>query len=376
MMIGSQFYAPEHLWSCVCKLPALRAYVAATHAGLPRRAYEIGDAARGIQCTCDDMTDHTDEARPLAAPRATPDGRRIFQGRAARVHRRGDPLRYPERGVDEYRSPTELRNVRDQMIGVPVTLGHPTDLLANGASAKIVGEVVGANVIDDHLVVDIAIDDAGVIAAFAHETPQLSLGYQSKVDALGNQSDTDVDHLAVLVGGTKARCGPTCSVRADSHDHMRLEDAGKRYMCDCNKDDDDTNTDDTTMDAAQRKLAVQAHRRRAEFTAHPDVEGVVDTLLRNKAYGAALDAMHASRLLSVQRAANHTLPDNTPNPSSREALLAQAARASAASPGGSASGDRDQHGAGQSVSASTRTDEDDAKFRMRVDAANAYKRGA
>lgn len=134
----------------------------------------------------------------------------VVEGHAARVHKPGDPLRYAH--GDEYRDAAELQRLVDQLPGTPVTLGHPNGLIGSGAKARIVGRIDAAWVDGEHAAVRMSITDASAADAVERGTKELSLGYACGLRADGFQTDTEVDHTAIV---DKARCGATCSLRTD-----------------------------------------------------------------------------------------------------------------------------------------------------------------
>lgn len=144
--------------------------------------------------------------RALAAPLTGT----VFEGRAARTHTELDPLVYAT--GPEYRDMSELRRIAEQLPGTVLTLDHPNDLIRNGAQARIIGEVLTAKVVDDHVVVRFIVTDEHAIAVIRAGVVELSLGYQSVLDQNRFQRQILIDHLAVV---PRARCGPTCKLRAD-----------------------------------------------------------------------------------------------------------------------------------------------------------------
>lgn len=150
----------------------------------------------------------------------------MFEGRVARIHRQGDPLRYS--WGDEHRDATELARIAAQLPGKPVithpqAIGqHPDELLREGAPARTIGRVESARVDGEYVVARIFLTDADPAAGGADTDThaairsgmrELSLGYACRADATGHQRGTEVDHLTVLPRG---RCGGTCALRADS----------------------------------------------------------------------------------------------------------------------------------------------------------------
>jgi hypothetical protein len=140
------------------------------------------------------------------------DGTLVLEGHAARVHRPGDPLRYPH--GNEYRDDGELRALVGQLKGIPVTLGHPRGLISEGAPARVVGRVDAAWLDGEHAAVTATITDRNAIDEIMAGTKELSLGYSTDVDGAGYQRGSRADHLAVV---SSARCGASCSLRTDEN---------------------------------------------------------------------------------------------------------------------------------------------------------------
>jgi hypothetical protein len=151
---------------------------------------------------------HQDRTGELAAPVSA----RIYEGRVARVHPDGDPLRYA--WGDEYRDAVGLAEIAVGLKqGVAFTLLHPADLVAAGAPADVVGQVIDARIDGDFVVARILITDPRAIAAIKGGIHELSLGYTSRLDANRRQRDIKIDHLALV---PQARCGASCALRTDS----------------------------------------------------------------------------------------------------------------------------------------------------------------
>lgn len=156
------------------------------------------------------------DRRGLAAPVAA----QIFEGRVARVHPVGDPLRYP--WGNEHRDAEELAKMVAQLAGKPVVLIHPKDgkRVSDGSSrATVVGRIMSARVDGEYAIAQFAIHDAEALAAIAggrgigEPIRELSLGYDvGRRDENGFQRDITIDHLALV---PRARCGATCALRAD-----------------------------------------------------------------------------------------------------------------------------------------------------------------
>lgn len=217
----------------------------------------------------------------LAAPKSAT----IFEGRAARTHDRSSPLKYADR--DEYRDAAELRKLCARMAGVPVTLGH---------GGKKVGSVTDARIDGDHLVVTMAITDAvGERAIKSGAAPELSLGYNCDADAAGYQRGIDPFELSLV---EKARCGPTCSTRADCACGTKKEDAMPRLTSVVNGHQHliDTNPSPGSWDANNTSHAVSSGEEYGHshpWIRNPDgtitigeVAGHVHTILDEKAYAA------------------------------------------------------------------------------------------
>lgn len=146
----------------------------------------------------------------------------VIEGHAARVHRPGDPLRYAH--GHEYRDAQELKRIADQLVGKPVTLGHPSGLIRDGAKAQVVGRIDAAWVDGEHVAVRMTINDAQAAREIESGARELSLGYATRVDSDGYQRGTEVDHCAIVQA---ARCGSTCALRVDD---VRL-DCSKTCAC-------------------------------------------------------------------------------------------------------------------------------------------------
>ena len=163
---------------------------------------------------------------------ASPVQARIVEGRVARVHRRGDALKYP--WGEETRDEAELARIVAQLVGKPLVLGHPDPapenghgMVSDGAKAHVVGVVVSARIDGDYAVAKFMITSDDALEAIAAGIKDLSMGYICKSDEQGNQFETRVDHIAVVRRG---RCrsnsnGAACEFMADS--------AGYAMSCTC-----------------------------------------------------------------------------------------------------------------------------------------------
>jgi hypothetical protein len=145
---------------------------------------------------------------------ASPVSGTLYEGRAARTHSTFTPLTYASGKTlrSEYRDLDGLKQIIEQLPGLPVTLNHPSALIREGGKPKIIGKVVGARLENDHAVASIMIfgdDGSAEIIDGMHE---LSLGYSCAVDDNGFQRSIESDHLAVV---PKARC-VTCQVKMDA----------------------------------------------------------------------------------------------------------------------------------------------------------------
>lgn len=130
----------------------------------------------------------------------------IFEGYVART----GAHEYPERNTVEHRDAAELARIVDRLTGTPVTLGHPGGLVS--ARTRIVGRVERAWLDGEYAAAAIRITDADAINAIGDGTKELSLGYVVDLDDGGNQTNTEVDHLALV---DIARCGSACALRTD-----------------------------------------------------------------------------------------------------------------------------------------------------------------
>lgn len=158
-----------------------------------------------------------DRTGGLAAPVTA----RLYEGRVARIHRDGDPLRYPEFPEShriQYRDQAGLEAIRKSLVGRPFTLLHPEDLVARliadgkGDQVDIVGSVVGARIDGDYVIAQILITDPRGEQAIRDGVHELSLGYVHQLDSKLYQRLIQVDHLALV---PRARCGSTCALQLD-----------------------------------------------------------------------------------------------------------------------------------------------------------------
>lgn len=150
---------------------------------------------------------HQDRTGELASPKQV----YIYEGRVARIHPDGDPLRYIDRV--EYRDEAGLKEILDELqSSKPFTLLHPNNLISAGAKADIIGQVIGARIDGTHVIAQILVTAQRAIDAIKSGVHELSLGYTSRLDANQRQRGIKIDHLALI---PKARCGPTCTLRAD-----------------------------------------------------------------------------------------------------------------------------------------------------------------
>lgn len=153
------------------------------------------------------MEVHQDRSGALAAPVTGT----IFEGRVARTHPEGDPLRYSH--GDEYRDAIGLKEICDEMqTPKPFTLLHPDGLISKGSKADIIGTVLNARIDGDYVVCQILVTDPRGIKAIADGMHELSLGYTSILRDGKWQSTIKIDHLSLI---PMARCGPSCALRAD-----------------------------------------------------------------------------------------------------------------------------------------------------------------
>lgn len=249
-------------------------------------------------------TDRGELARPVSA--------RVYEGRAARVHARGDGLYYPATKDrpehTEYRDAGELARIAEQLPGTPVTLQHPSKLIAEGGKPLVVGTVIGGRVDGEHVVARFVITDPEGDAAIRRGVRELSLGYLAHTDADGFQRDTTLDHLALV---PRARCGGTCAVRADQ---------AEPAACACQHDDWDESKDDAAAPAekpAEKPAApmcecgdssCEGHRDAStcKSRAMPHTRGVMDELQKQLAAALADAATQRARADAAEKALEHT----------------------------------------------------------------------
>lgn len=164
---------------------------------------------------------------------AAPVSATIFEGRAARTHARGDGLAYST--GPEHRDAGELERIAEQLPGTKVYIPHPRTFPASQSGAPAVGHVLSARVDGDHVVAQIAVTDPATVRAIKSGTRELSLGYTCDLDGDRFQRNTRIDHLAIV---ERARCGASCSMRADcgcrgNNDMITKKNASPGMVCDC-----------------------------------------------------------------------------------------------------------------------------------------------
>lgn len=231
---------------------------------------------------------HQDRAGALAAPISGT----IFEGRVARVHPDDDPLRYP--WGNEARDAAGLQEICDQLqVTRPFCLLHPDDLIANGARADVVGQVIGARVDGDHVVARILVTDQRALDAIRDGMHELSLGYTSRLDAAGCQRDIRVDHLALV---PRARCGASCALRADCAGACACNNHARRYTT-------VTQGDLETMDELTKKLT-EALAEAAAQRARADALDAQLAPLRENLTKAEVAATNARAELATQKTAS------------------------------------------------------------------------
>lgn len=106
-----------------------------------------------------------------------------------------------------------LQEICDQLqTPRPFALLHPADLISRGAKADVIGEVIGARIDGEHVIARILVTETRGETAVADGMHELSLGYLSRLRDGKWQFDIHIDHLALV---PRARCGSSCSLRAD-----------------------------------------------------------------------------------------------------------------------------------------------------------------
>ncbi len=165
----------------------------------------------------------------LASPIRRVDGV-IYEGVAARIHTAADPLRYGKR--TEQRDRSELRRIVRDAPGTRIIVLHPDPnkrgpdgqpLGGRVSDEPVVGTILSARLDGDFAVVRFEVTDPRGIAAIEREGwRELSLGYGARLDALGFQRGTNIDHMAIV---PTARCGDACTIRTDC--------SGTQSACPC-----------------------------------------------------------------------------------------------------------------------------------------------
>lgn len=162
-------------------------------------------------------TFNQDRAGALASPIAGT----VYEGRVGRIQPPDDPLRYDDHV--EYRDSAGLQEICDQLqTPRPFTLLHPPGLISRGTQADIIGQVIGARIDGDYVIARILVSDPRGVLAINDGIHELSLGYLSALRDGIWQTNIKIDHLALV---PLARCGSTCSLRADC--------AGASATCPC-----------------------------------------------------------------------------------------------------------------------------------------------
>ncbi|MDQ3295440.1 MAG: DUF2213 domain-containing protein [Myxococcota bacterium] len=147
------------------------------------------------------ITTNTRHDRGNNAPLAAPLTGHLVEGRAARVHRAGDPLRY-ETGP-ELRDDAELDAIVAQLVGKPVCVAHDR--------GRVIGRVVSARRDGDHAIATLFLEPAGLALVRQGGHSELSLGYRAQLRD-GYQRNITVDELSIC---SRARGGATLEVRGD-----------------------------------------------------------------------------------------------------------------------------------------------------------------
>lgn len=187
----------------------------------------------------------------------------LFEARAARTHTPADPLKYS--WGNEHRDINELKKMCDQLMGKPMTLLHPDDLISRGAQANVIGKVIGSKIDDDTAVIQFLVDDEeGLKALMEHEATEVSVGYMAATDENGYQHNTVVDHCAIVPRG---RGGKDLSVRTDEAflAKARAGDDTEKLDNDLNAKERKGISGGDFADPDQRKLPIEneAHVRAA-----------------------------------------------------------------------------------------------------------------
>lgn len=203
-------------------------------------------------------TDRADLQGPVASLRAPVISgvTATFEGVVARVHKIGDPLVYDGGKRLEYRDVDGLRELARQLVGRSVVVKHPTKgtgRLRESPEKTVVGTVTGVRMDGDLAIASIKITHNDGLAAIRAGMTQLSAGYGAGTDPAGFQRVFDTDHLALVAA---ARCGPTCSIRADMHDACQ---------CGCSMQDSNPVMDPTQTEALR---SLEAQRAEAEARAN------------------------------------------------------------------------------------------------------------
>lgn len=254
------------------------------------------------------MTDVVHHDRTDLAPPVTI---RIYEGRVARIHRDGDPLRYS--WGDEYRDDEGLDQIVEQLVGKPVTLLHPEGFVSQGSPAKVVGKIIAARRDGDYAVAKFEITDEEGYRAIQDGTRELSLGYAARRDEKGYQRDIRIDHLAIV---PKARCGATCALRADEHSECTCENAvlesrqepvqEPQVECPCKNHAMPysggmaADSADKTVDELQKKLG-EALAEVAAQKARADQADALAASEKKRAEAAELEAHNAKKDLEAEK---------------------------------------------------------------------------
>lgn len=144
-------------------------------------------------------------------------------------------------GVMDYHTGSELlphetlAATVGQLVGMPVTIEHPPDLLTpDTASQYARGSVLSAKIEGDRLVARLRVLDSGAIAAIQAGKRELSPGYRVELDSSAGewkgkkydavQRGRWYNHLAIV---DRARAGR--EARLDSMDTITIEINGQQY---------------------------------------------------------------------------------------------------------------------------------------------------